>query len=111
MFIKTAIQELRKSKPSLKETQPVTSYDVKTAMFWLCEKKPTWDNILDDMKILFESLLDQYKEGVLPDYFIPEKNIIVGVSDASLNICQTVLSIFPTENSTKRTKMRHLSDC
>ena len=91
MFIKTAIQELRKSKPSLKETRLITSYDVKTAMFWLCEKKPTWDNILDDIKILFESLLDHYKEGVLPDYFIPEKNIIGGVSDASLNICQTVL--------------------
>ena len=47
--------------------------------------------MLDDIKLLFEALSNYYKEGVLPDYFIPEKNIIAGISDPSLNICLPVL--------------------
>lgn len=60
-------------------------------MFWLCEKKPLWGNMLEDIKVLFEALSKYYKERVLPDYFIPEKNIIAGISDTALNICLTVL--------------------
>ena len=91
LLIKTAIQDLRKTKPFLKQFRMISSYDIKTAMFWLCEKKPTWENMLDDIKLLFEALSNYYKEGVLPDYFIPEKNIIAGISDAELSICLTVL--------------------
>ena len=91
LLIKTAIQELRKTRPFLKNVRLISSYDIKTAMFWLCEKKSTWGNMLDDIKLLFKALQDHFKEGNLPDYFIPEKNIIAGISDTALNICLTVL--------------------
>ena len=91
LLIKTAIQDLRKTKPFLKQFRMISSYDIKTAMFLLCEKKPTLENMLDDITLLFEALSNYYEEGVLPDYFIPEKNIIAGISDAELNICLTVL--------------------
>ena len=68
------------SKPSLKNSKPVSSYELKTSFYWLCERKNTWENVAVDVKEILENLLQFLQRRTMPDYFIKEKNIIENVT-------------------------------
>ncbi|XP_045170620.2 uncharacterized protein LOC123533050 [Mercenaria mercenaria] len=91
MLIKTAVNQLRNKIPYLKQYRLVSSYDVKTTMFWLCETRTNWDDVLANVKDIINSLLGYFGMRFLPDYFIPEKNLIAGVSDDMFGICENIL--------------------
>lgn len=91
MIIKTAVNQLRNKVPSLKHARLVTSYDVKTTMFWLCESRTNWDDLIANVKVIINKLLDYVGNGFLPDYFLPEKNLIKGLNQEMFRICRDML--------------------
>ncbi|XP_053392564.1 uncharacterized protein LOC128555120 isoform X1 [Mercenaria mercenaria] len=91
MLIKTAVNQLKNKNPHLKQYRLVSSYDVKTSMFWLCETRTNWDDVLANVKDIINSLLGYFGMRFLPDYFIPEKNLIAGVSHDMFGICENIL--------------------
>ncbi|KAF0312012.1 hypothetical protein FJT64_017201 [Amphibalanus amphitrite] len=52
------------------------SYDLKTAMMWVCERRApelwTWDGMLESMMAVIEFLRERHEKGDLPCYFAPE---------------------------------------
>ncbi|KAF0308943.1 hypothetical protein FJT64_019890 [Amphibalanus amphitrite] len=55
------------------------SYDLKTAMMWVCERRApelwTWDGMLESMMAVLDFLLECAERGALPCYFSPEINL------------------------------------
>ncbi|XP_061177756.1 uncharacterized protein LOC133186540 [Saccostrea echinata] len=80
MILKLALQEVLQHKPSLKNCKPVSSYELKTSFYWLREKKNDWGSLTDDIRAILENLIQFLQRGILPDYFIPEKNITENVA-------------------------------
>ncbi|XP_062573960.1 uncharacterized protein LOC134235807 isoform X2 [Saccostrea cucullata] len=80
MILKLSLQEVLQHKPSLKNCKPVSSYELKTSFYWLRERKNDWGNLTDDIRAILENLIQFLHRGTLPDYFIPEKNIIENVA-------------------------------
>ena len=68
--------------------ESLSSYHCKTCLFYMIENTPTefWrkDNLLTCLMSCLELIADWVKEGVCPNYFIPEENMF----DGRLN-CQT----------------------
>ncbi|KAF0308380.1 hypothetical protein FJT64_020390 [Amphibalanus amphitrite] len=52
------------------------SYELKTAMMWVCERRApefwTWDGMLESMMAVLDFLLECAEQGALPCYFAPE---------------------------------------
>ncbi|KAF0308946.1 hypothetical protein FJT64_019893 [Amphibalanus amphitrite] len=52
------------------------SYELKTAMMWVCERRApelwTWDGMLESMRAVLDFLLECAEQGALPCYFAPE---------------------------------------
>lgn len=92
MIVKTAVNQLRNTVPSLKHARLVTSYDVKTTMFWLCESSTNWDDLIANVEIIINKLLGYVGNGFLPDYFLPEKNLIKGLNQDMVTICEDMLT-------------------
>ncbi|KAF0308942.1 hypothetical protein FJT64_019889 [Amphibalanus amphitrite] len=59
--------------------EPLCSYELKTAMMWVCERRApelwTWDGMLESMTAVFDFLLECAEQGALPCYFAPETNL------------------------------------
>ncbi|VDI07473.1 Hypothetical predicted protein [Mytilus galloprovincialis] len=87
LLIKDTINILLKRRPSLMNFRLVTSHEIKTTFLWLCEEKLTWDNIFIDCHEIVEKLIYFLCKRVLPDYFIPEKNIIETLSEEAIDQC------------------------
>ncbi|XP_043241670.1 uncharacterized protein LOC122391622 [Amphibalanus amphitrite] len=58
---------------------PLKSYELKTAMMWVCERRApelwTWDGMLASMKAVLDYLLDCAEQGDLPCFFSREINL------------------------------------
>jgi hypothetical protein len=87
LLIKETIAKLLISKPSLQHIKLISSYEIQTSFFWLCEEKMTWGDIFEDMSDIIRKLLYFCRQKYLPDYFISDKNIFETISKQSLEIC------------------------
>lgn len=63
------------------DPEKISSYIGKTVMLWTCEQHPQdhamWDNpIVDILQSLFQILFDNFVKGFLPNYFVPEINVL-----------------------------------
>ncbi|XP_033117665.1 uncharacterized protein LOC117117473 [Anneissia japonica] len=64
-----------KYEDSVKPT-PFSSYVIKTACLWMCEKFPPTDSVMDLIRNVLDWIIDCYKQKHLPHYFIPQHNLI-----------------------------------
>ncbi|KAF0314254.1 Methionine-R-sulfoxide reductase B1-A [Amphibalanus amphitrite] len=59
--------------------ESLCSYELKTAMMWVCERRApelwTWDGMLESMMAVLDFLLECAEQGALPCYFAPETNL------------------------------------
>ena len=72
------------------ERAVLTTYHLKTILFWACEKIPQslWvpEKIQLHINALILDLLGALDEGILPNYFIPEQNLLLGCSRDDMDI-------------------------
>ncbi|XP_052100909.1 uncharacterized protein LOC127734915 [Mytilus californianus] len=87
LLIKETLNILLKRRPSFENFRLVTSHEIKTSFLWLCEEKLAWENIFIDCNEIIEKLLYFLCKRVLPDYFIPERNIIETISEEAIEQC------------------------
>ena len=104
LIMKQVIQELKDSASGpLLENTP-SSYHLKTILLWKCEEKQSeeWKNLLNSVVELLKTFVDYMRRGNIPNYFIPENNMIghikhqdlISVANgiaASLNDLSTIL--------------------
>ena len=78
LIMKQVIKEIqeRPSQPPLDKTP--SSYHLKTILLWKCEEKPLeeWNNLLNSAVGLLKTFEDRLRKGNIPNYFIPENNMI-----------------------------------
>ena len=79
LLIKETIAKLLINKPSLQHIKLISSYEIQTSFFWLCEEKMTWGNIFEGMSDIIAKLLYFCRQKYLPDYFIYFRNNITAV--------------------------------
>ena len=86
LVMKQVIQELRdnQQEPSVKKAP--SSYHLKTIFLWKCEEKPSekWNNLLESMVDLLSALVDHLQKRTIPQYFIPENNLIDSIKEEVL---------------------------
>lgn len=60
----------------------ITSYVLKNVVFWICEGLPqknfSNDHLLELLKTSLEYIIRRIEENSLPNYFIPERNLLEG---------------------------------
>ncbi|XP_053393952.1 uncharacterized protein LOC123525291 [Mercenaria mercenaria] len=79
---------------TLKEKGLVTSYHLKTVFFHACERIPqmAWDeNIGACIFYFLDILIDCIKKKTIPNFFIPENNLIDYLTDEEIQILKTTL--------------------
>ncbi|XP_031549965.1 uncharacterized protein LOC116287425 [Actinia tenebrosa] len=83
LIMKEVIQEI-KNNAFLEKTP--SSYHLKTILLWKCEEKKLeeWNNILNSAVELLESFVDHLLRGNIPNYFIPENNMVSHISHQGL---------------------------
>ena len=82
LIMKQVIQEMKDSLcPS--EGKAPSSYHLKTIFLWKCEEKPLkeWNSLLESVVDLLNSLVDHLRKGNIPQYFIPENNLIGNIKE------------------------------
>ena len=71
----------------------LSSYFCKLTFLWLCEKKPAdeWreDNLLECLVLLLMDFKDYLSWHCLPNYYIPEHNMLSDLSAAVVRVCET----------------------
>ena len=82
----------------------ITSYHLKTIVFWMFDKKPWGKNVFENplrnlkfmpsLILLLDTLLHQISEGYIPLYFVPKINLLYGIPGETLAACAKKLSIF-----------------
>ena len=97
------------------------SYVIKTIMLWACEelhpKDKIWTSLEKSVQLLLFKLLGSLEEGLLSHYFIPEINLLEGVSENVKKQCVTfinrwisnVLMTAPLDLQEKREIVKELS--
>ncbi|XP_053394954.1 uncharacterized protein LOC128555721 [Mercenaria mercenaria] len=102
MLFKTALQNIDK----------VSSYCLKTQMFWLCEEESSsawsYDQVGYYALEVLSKLAENLKIGVLRNYIIPENNIISHIpastlQEASKTLLELVCNPFPVLEKIRRT--------
>lgn len=78
LIMKQVIQEMKDSVSGTTVEKAPSSYHLKTIFLWKCEEKPleTWRHLLESVVDLLKTLADCLKRGSIPQYFIPENNLI-----------------------------------
>lgn len=95
-FLKNIANALRSGN----QGQTISSYLIKTTMFWLIEDKSVdyWVDspISDCVREMWNKLCDFLRKRNLPSYFIPESNLICSMSEEDIEYCLSVdiISIF-----------------
>ena len=78
LIMKQVIQDLKgkPSDPALQNTP--SSYHLKTILFWTCEEKhfQECNNLVDSVMELLQTFVEHLRRGNIPNYFIPENNMI-----------------------------------
>lgn len=83
LIMKQVIEEIKDNR--LLENTP-SSYHLKTILLWKCEEKnlEEWNNILNSAVELLESFVDHLLRGNIPNYFIPENNMVSHIAHQDL---------------------------
>lgn len=99
-------------KTALENVDKISSYCLKTQMFWLCEEESSTSWSYDDVgyyaiKVLLK-LAESLKSGVLRHYIIPENNIISHIpstvlQEVSKTLNDVVGNPFPVMTKIRRT--------
>ncbi|KAL9955380.1 hypothetical protein ACROYT_G036691 [Oculina patagonica] len=78
LIMKQVIQKMKDSSSYLSVEKTPSSYHLKTIFLWKCEEKPLkeWNNLLESVVDLLNALVDHLRKGSIPQYFIPENNLI-----------------------------------
>ena len=83
LVMKQVLQEMKdnQQQPSVKKAP--SSYHLKTIFLWKCEEKPSekWNNLLESVVDLLSGLVDHLRKGNIPQYFIPENNLIDNIEE------------------------------
>ncbi|XP_076108647.1 uncharacterized protein LOC143076692 [Mytilus galloprovincialis] len=78
----------------------LTSYHCKTCMFYTMETSPanmwTSDNLVRCISVCLQTLLKWFKNGFIPNYFIPEENLWKGNTDTRVTIVDILGSLLET---------------
>lgn len=86
LIMKQVIQELKDShlEPPLEKTP--SSYHLKTIFLWKCEEKHSeeWKNLLYSAVELLETFVVHLRRGNIPNYFVPENNMIGHINHQDL---------------------------
>lgn len=86
LIMKQVIQELKaKSSDTALQNAP-SSYHLKTILFWTCEQKhlPECNDLVDSVVELLQTFVDHLRRGNIPNYFIPENNMISHIKQQDL---------------------------
>ena len=83
LVMKQVIQEMKDNLHELSVEKTPSSYHLKTIFLWKCEEKPSekWNNLLESVVDLLSALVDHLQKGNIPQYFIPENNLIDNVKE------------------------------
>ena len=77
------LKEFFKSEFEPKHPDIITSYVLKNVVFWMCERTPPelfkLDLLLDRFSEALNYIHDSVADGVIPNYFIPERNLLDGL--------------------------------
>ena len=77
------LKELFKSEFKSKHPDIITSYVLKNVMFWLCERTPAelfkLEHLMERLSEALRYIYDSVVHGVIPNYFIPERNLLDGL--------------------------------
>ena len=77
------LKELFKSEFEPNHPDIITSYVLKNVVFWMCERTPSelfkFDLLLDRFAEALLYTQDSVTDGVIPNYFIPERNLLDGL--------------------------------
>ena len=76
LILKVVLLDVLQRKPSLKCHKSVSSYELKTSFYWLREKRSDWGALSEDVRSILSALARSLHDRCLPDYFIPEKNLL-----------------------------------
>ncbi|XP_070557767.1 uncharacterized protein [Ptychodera flava] len=72
----------------LKEPKVLSSYHMKTTMFWVSERTPTdqWEesNLGDRYMDYFDRLIRFLEQGNVPNFFLPENNMLSHISKSEI---------------------------
>ena len=83
LVMKQVLREMKENQqePSVKKAP--SSYHLKTIFLWKCEEKPSekWNNLLESVVDLLSGLVDHLQKGSIPQYFIPENNLIDNIKE------------------------------
>ena len=83
LVMKQVLQEMKDNQqdPSVKKVP--SSYHLKTIFLWKCEEKSSekWNNLLESVVDLLSDLVDHLRKGNIPEYFIPENNLIDNIKE------------------------------
>lgn len=84
--MKQVIQEMKDNFQELSVEKALSSYHLKTIFLWKCEEKPAeeWNNLLESVVDLLNALVDHLQKRNIPQYFIPENNLIDNIKQKVL---------------------------
>ena len=76
------------------ETKMISSYLIKTLMFWTVEEAPNevWDNLTDCIHSFWRRMEDRIRNRCLPNYFVPDNNLLDSFSEKDLNFVLFLVS-------------------
>lgn len=86
LIMKQVIQEMKDSVSGTTVEKAPSSYHLKTIFLWKCEEKPLekWRHLLESVVDLLKTLVDHLRLGNIPQYFIPENNLIDHIKKTDL---------------------------
>ena len=88
LILKVVLLDVLQRKPRLKCHKSVSSYELKTSFYWLREKRSDWGALSEDVRSILSALARSLHDRCLPDYFIPEKNLLKNAtSDLLTELC------------------------
>ena len=79
LIMKQAINQMKAENVSASSVEKTpSSYHLKTIFLWKCEVKTfeKWKNFLESVTDLLKTFADHLREGNIPQYFVPENNLI-----------------------------------
>ena len=78
LIMKQVIHEMKDNVSGPSVEKAPSSYHLKTIFLWKCEEEPLekWKNLLESVVDLLKTLADHLRRGDIPQYFIPENNLI-----------------------------------
>lgn len=86
LIMKLVIQEMKDNPAETSVEKAPSSYHLKTIFLWKCEEKPLeeWNKLLESVVDLLKTLVDCLRKGNIPQYFIPENNLIDNLKQQDL---------------------------